>query len=175
MGRDNECKCCQRHLARRSRRPSTMAILGGVAIFLSLTSVAYAASLPRNSVGTPQIRNQAVTAAKVQNGAIGTSQLSPVVRAQLGGTGATGTIKTTVVSVVGVPGPSKTTAVARCPAGSVASGGGVVTNTGAVTNSTPGDQSSDSVAAWTGTIDNTGNPQVVGALMRVYVVCLTIS
>jgi hypothetical protein len=39
-------------------------------LFVALSGSAYAASLPRNSVGTKQLKNHAVTAAKVASGVI---------------------------------------------------------------------------------------------------------
>jgi hypothetical protein len=40
--------------------------LGMLALFVALSGTAYAASLPRNSVGTPQLKRNAVTSAKVK-------------------------------------------------------------------------------------------------------------
>ena len=41
--------------------------LGFLALFVALSGTAYAATLPRNSVGTPQLKNRAVNSAKVRN------------------------------------------------------------------------------------------------------------
>jgi hypothetical protein len=54
--------------------------LACVALFIALGGVSYAAALPRNSVGSKQIKNDAVTSAKVKNGSLkaldfGTGQL----------------------------------------------------------------------------------------------------
>lgn len=62
-------------------RPSPALVISSVALFLSLGGVGYAATqLPSNSVGSRQLRNNAVTYKKIQPGAVGnvranTSQL----------------------------------------------------------------------------------------------------
>lgn len=62
-----------------------------LALFVALGGVSYAAvTLPRNSVGNAQLKRNAVTGAKVRSGAIGPSDLTKSVRAQLAKTGATG-------------------------------------------------------------------------------------
>ena len=83
--------------------------------------VGYAAvTLPGNSVGTKQLKNNAVTGAKVKNGSLGTADLSAAARASLqgqtgpagpagatgqaGATGATGAAGAT--GGQGVPGPT---------------------------------------------------------------------
>jgi hypothetical protein len=54
------------------RRPSASLIVASAALFLSLGGVGYAAiSLPRNSVGTNQIRNNAVHGSKINVLAVG--------------------------------------------------------------------------------------------------------
>jgi hypothetical protein len=61
------------------RRPSPAIVISSVALFLSLGGVGYAATqLPSNSVGSSQIRNEAVTYKKIRPGAVG------IVRANLG-------------------------------------------------------------------------------------------
>jgi hypothetical protein len=60
----------KKHL--RFRRPSAAMIIALVALFASLGGVGYAAiSLPRNSVGTDQIRNTAVHGSKINVLAVG--------------------------------------------------------------------------------------------------------
>lgn len=45
-----------------------------LALLLAISGVAYAAGLARNSVGTRQIKNRAVTTPKLANGAVGTKK-----------------------------------------------------------------------------------------------------
>jgi hypothetical protein len=53
------------------RRPSPAMIVALLALFVSLGGVGYAATqLPRNSVGTAQLKASAVTRAKMANGAV---------------------------------------------------------------------------------------------------------
>ncbi len=52
---------------RRPSLPSPAMVIACGALAISLSGVAYAASLPRNSVGTPQLRANAVTGPKVRN------------------------------------------------------------------------------------------------------------
>jgi len=52
-------------------RPSPAMIVAGIALVIALGSGAYAAStLPKNSVGTKQLKNSAVTTKKIKNGAV---------------------------------------------------------------------------------------------------------
>lgn len=61
--------------------------VGVIALFVALGGTSYAATqLPRDSVGTGQIRAGAVTAAKIHNGAITPAKLSPGLNARLRGT-----------------------------------------------------------------------------------------
>lgn len=61
------------------RRPSPAILISSVALFLSLGGVGYAAiHLPRNSVGSRQIRKEAVTYKKIRPNAVG------IVRANTG-------------------------------------------------------------------------------------------
>ena len=81
----------------KPRRPSAAIVVAGVAIVLSTTGGAYAANfniLPFNSVGTPQLENGAVTAAKVHPRTLLASDFRagqlPVARGATGATGPAG-------------------------------------------------------------------------------------
>jgi hypothetical protein len=53
------------------KRPSTATAIAAVALFVSLGGTGYAAmTLPRNSVGTAQLKKNAVTSVKVRNGSL---------------------------------------------------------------------------------------------------------
>ena len=61
---------------RRIKPPSPAMVVAMVALFIALGGAGYAAvSIPRNSVGTSQLRNFAVTPVKIQNNAIKTNKL----------------------------------------------------------------------------------------------------
>lgn len=62
-----------------SRRLSPALVVAMIALFAALagTSIAAVAQLvPRNSVGTAQLRNNAVTSTKIRNGTIGVADLT---------------------------------------------------------------------------------------------------
>ena len=50
-----------------SRRPSPGTVIAMVALFIALAGTAYAATLPRNSVGTAQLKNGAVSGLKLRS------------------------------------------------------------------------------------------------------------
>ena len=61
----------------RRRRPSPAMLVALLALFLAAGGASYAATaLPRNSVGTAQLRNSAVTNPKIANGAVGNHKLA---------------------------------------------------------------------------------------------------
>jgi hypothetical protein len=68
-------------MRKRLRRPSPGLVLGVVALFVALGGTSYAAvvSLPKNSVGTAQLKSGAVTAGKINASA----RLSPVIYAHV--------------------------------------------------------------------------------------------
>jgi hypothetical protein len=60
----------------RPRRPSAALVLSAIALIVSLGGTAYASGLVgRNSVGTKQLRNGAVTSKKIQNKAVTTRKI----------------------------------------------------------------------------------------------------
>jgi hypothetical protein len=63
---------------RRSRPqlpwPSPAMVVALLAVFIALGGLAYAASLPRNSVGSAQIRANAVGSSEIQRSAVGSSE-----------------------------------------------------------------------------------------------------
>lgn len=61
----------------RPRRPSPALVISLVALFLAVAGTSYAAfSLPKNSVGTKQLKNGAVTGSKISNGAVTARKLN---------------------------------------------------------------------------------------------------
>ncbi len=79
-------------IGRTSRRMSYANVTATVALFVSLGGASYAAiTVPAGSIGTPQLRNGAVTAAKVRAGSLVYNDLNPLTRTLLRGqTGAQG-------------------------------------------------------------------------------------
>jgi hypothetical protein len=94
--RDCEVSVCARRFIMRRlllHRPSAATILALIALFVALGSGAYAAiTLPANSVGTKQLKNRAVTAAKVKPHSLLASNFKAgqLPRGATGATGSTG-------------------------------------------------------------------------------------
>ena len=94
-----------------SRRPSAAIVISTAALFMSLGGAGYAAiSIPNHSVGTAQLRHNAVTSNKIKNGAVTFKKINPgsvgIVRAntnqlqvRVSGTCATGSAIATVNQV----------------------------------------------------------------------------
>jgi hypothetical protein len=69
--------------ALRRRRPSSAIVLACAALFVALGETTWAtvsALVPRNSVGTEQLRTGAVTSAKIKNGGVALVDLAPAAR-----------------------------------------------------------------------------------------------
>lgn len=61
----------------RLRRPSAPLVISIVALFFAFGGISYAAfTIPKNSVGTKQIRNNAVTYQKIAPGTIGSARIN---------------------------------------------------------------------------------------------------
>lgn len=80
----------------RGRRPSAAIVISLVALFFALGGASYAAfTLPQGSVGTKQIRNNAVTYQKIEPGTVGSVRINQaLVQTRVTGTcsGTTGAI-----------------------------------------------------------------------------------
>jgi hypothetical protein len=83
------------------RRPSAAIVISCAALFMSLGGVGYAAiSIPNNSVGTAQLRNNAVSYKKIQAGAVGIVRANTrQLQVRVSGTCATGTAIGTINQV----------------------------------------------------------------------------
>jgi len=131
---------------RRLRAPSPALVVSLVALFVALGGTAYAAtSLPKNSVGTTQIKNNAVTSKKIAKGAIG--------------------LQTVMSSPVNLGSNQQNGATATCPAGKKALSGGwdSVGGTFEVKRSEP----TSSNTGWQVIVDN--NP--IATTLTVFAVC----
>ncbi|MGI9557729.1 MAG: hypothetical protein ACR2N5_07295 [Solirubrobacterales bacterium] len=58
------------------RLPSPALFISVIALFIALGAGAYAASLPDNSVGTPQLKNKAVENSKIERRTIGSARIA---------------------------------------------------------------------------------------------------
>jgi hypothetical protein len=120
--------------------------VGLLALVVALSGTAYAASLPRNSVGARQLKKDAVTSSELKNNAVTSRKVKNLslrardfARGQLpagpqGPRGAQGPPGPTSVFIdAGGPGSDQ----ALCPAGEVAVGGGGISDDGFLTQSQP--------------------------------------
>jgi antitoxin component of MazEF toxin-antitoxin module len=64
-------------LARFRRGLTFSNVVSLVALFVALGGGAYALAIPKNSVGTRQLKKSAVTSSKIQNGAVSASKVKP--------------------------------------------------------------------------------------------------
>jgi hypothetical protein len=114
----------------RLRLPSPALALAGLALLVALGGTGYAAIvLPKDSVGTIQLRAGSVTSPKVRDGSLRAVDLAPAARLALkGDKGDPGTAGLSGLETVGASSTfdsSKSkTLVVRCPAGKRLVGGG---------------------------------------------------
>jgi hypothetical protein len=122
----------------RLRPPSPALVVACLALAISLSGTAYAVStaLPRNSVGTLQLKSNAVTSAKVKNASLLKTDFAPgqIPAGPTGPPGPAGASGWQVISGSGVSNStSPKTQQQDCPAGKRTVGGGAVI-TGTSTN-----------------------------------------
>ena len=169
----------------RLRPPSPALVVACLALAVALSGGAYAVStaLPRNSVGTAQLKANAVNSAKVQNRSLravdfATGQIPKGPPGPAGAPGAPGPPGVTGLQQTSSTGPSNSTSKSfqvDCPSGKRAVGGGG-TLTGTTTNtflstSRPTDAGTGWIAAGReSTGGNAGNWAV-----QAWVVCATVA
>lgn len=114
--------------------PSPSVIIATAALAVALGGTSYAVvSIPRNSVGTPQLKANAVTSPKIKDGSVALADLAPAVRAMFGTAGSSGAVGATgpagPTGATGATGPQGpiglTGATGATGASGVASQGGV--------------------------------------------------
>lgn len=126
----------------RLRPPSPALVIACVALAISLSGAAYAVStaVPRNSVGTIQLKNNAVNSAKVKNGSLRGVDFAAgqIPAGPAGPTGPQGPAGMSALQVISGSGASNSispkTEQQNCPTGKRAiSGGAVITGSAANT------------------------------------------
>ena len=141
-------------------------VMATLALFIALGGGAYAATaLPRNSVGTKQIKRSAVTGAKVRNHSLTGADFNQ------------STLKTTVAvtyktaATTAPAGSAANTATAACGPGQQVVGGGVKLDPpgiGLVNDSFPDSNNT----AWTARVGNASNGSTAAQLsFTVYAIC----
>jgi hypothetical protein len=122
----------------RLRPPSPALVVACLALAISLSGAAYAVStaLPRNSVGSVQLKNNAVNSAKVRNASLRAADFAPgqIPAGPAGAQGPPGASGLQLISGSGASNSSSPKSQQQdCPAGKRAVGGGAVI-TGSATN-----------------------------------------
>jgi hypothetical protein len=156
---------------RDHRRPrlSYANVMASIAVFLVLGGGAYAAStLPKNSIGSKQLKNGSITAAKLSASAKRALKGATGPQGIPGPQGAPGATKVIVRSGPFANGDS----TASCQPGEVATGGGGIVNPAEaeswIWNTTPVQLNGQVPTAWEASAENkVGNPSLVQA----YVIC----
>ena len=167
----------------RLRPPSPALVVACVALAISLSGGAYAVStaLPRNSVGSVQLKANAVNSAKVKNSSLRAVDFAPgqIPRGPQGPAGPQGPPGASGLQVISGSGVSNSSSPKSqqqdCPAGKRAIGGGGVI-TGSVTNTfLAASRPTDPGTGWTvtGRESTGGNP---GAwAVQTWVICATVA
>jgi hypothetical protein len=135
-------------------RPSPAMVVAMLALFVALAGTSYAAvKLPANSVGTKQIKANAVVSSKIKNGTLRRADFEPGALPLLRGPqgpqglpgiagpqgprGPEGPPAVTTVDVVDSGAPATSPVEMPCPGGEIATGGGGTTSSGSLTESRP--------------------------------------
>lgn len=144
-------------------------VMATVAVFLVLGGGAYAAtSLPKNSVGSKQLKNGSITPAKLNAGAKAALRGATGPQGIPGPQGAPGVTKLTVRSGAFVKG----TSVASCQPGEVATGGGGIVDPSEaeawIWNTTPVQFSGQVPTAWEASAENKAGAT---SFVQAYVIC----
>jgi hypothetical protein len=167
----------------RLRPPSPALVIACLALAISLSGAAYAVStaLPRNSVGTAQIKNNAVNSAKVKNASLRAVDFAPgqIPTGPQGPAGPQGSPGLSGLQLISGSGASNSSSPKSqqqdCPSGKKAVGGGGVI-TGATTNtfiwtSRPTDAGTGWIAS--GRESTGGNPG--SWAVQTWVVCASVA
>jgi hypothetical protein len=161
----------------RLRVPSPPLVVSIVALIVALGGTSYAAfSLPRGSVGTPQLKNKAVTNGKLAAGSVGPAKIKDgaVTAGKINTSGLTVPSANTLNGIEIVRGPDLTLAPGAqgvqgvvCPTGKVAIGGNGVNNGGVGASINDVRISNGSVAV------HTNNAGATSIVWHGYAVCVS--
>jgi len=168
------------------RPPSPALVVACLALAVSLTGGAYAVStaLPRNSVGTAQLKANAVNSAKVQNRSLRASdfaigQIPKGPQGPAGAAGPQGPPGMSGVQQISSTGPSNSAGPKSfqvdCPSGKRALGGGG-TLTGTTTNTfLTTSRPSDAGAGWVAAGRESSGGNAGNWAVQAWVVCATVA
>ena len=162
------------------RRPSPAMVIASLALIVALGGTSYAAiKLPANSVGTKQLKKNAVTGAKVKNGSLlagdfksGQLPAGPRgpqgVQGPQGAQGPPGPARVPTVTVRSSGAEEPDTATADCNAGEAALGGGGTSSDGLIWDTGP-KEATGTPTGWTAqAVQGDGTSS---AMVQAWVVC----
>jgi hypothetical protein len=167
----------------RLRPPSPAMVVACLALAISLSGAAYAVStaLPRNSVGTVQLKNSAVNSAKVRNATLRAADFAPgqIPRGAQGPAGPQGPPGTSGLQFISGSGPSNSSSPKSqqqdCPAGKRSIGGGAVL-TGSTTNTfLATSRPTDAGTGWLATGRESTGGNAGSWAVQTWVICATVS
>jgi len=158
-------------------------VVACLALGISLSGAAFAVStaLPRNSVGTVQLKNSAVNSAKVRNATLRAADFAPgqIPRGPQGSAGPQGPAGASGLQTISGSGPSNSTSPKSqqqdCPAGKRAIGGGAVI-TGSTTNTfLATSRPTDPGTGWIATGRESTGGNAGSWAVQSWVICATVS
>jgi len=158
-------------------------VVACLALAISLSGAAYAVStaLPRNSVGTVQLKNSAVNSAKVRNATLRAADFAPgqIPRGAQGPAGPQGPAGVSGWQVISGSGPSNSTGPKSqqqdCPAGKRSIGGGAVL-TGSTSNTfLATSRPTDAGTGWIATGRESTGGNAGSWAVQTWVICATVS
>jgi hypothetical protein len=158
-------------------------VVACLALAISLSGAAYAVStaLPRNSVGTVQLKNSAVNSAKVRNATLRAADFAPgqIPRGAQGPAGPQGPPGTSGLQFISGSGPSNSSSPKSqqqdCPAGKRSIGGGAVL-TGSTTNTfLATSRPTDAGTGWLATGRESTGGNAGSWAVQTWVICATVS
>jgi hypothetical protein len=158
-------------------------VVACLALAISLSGVGYAVStaLPRNSVGSVQLKSNAVNSAKVRNSSLRQVDFAPgqIPRGRQGPAGPQGPAGTSGLQQISGSGASNSTSPKSqqqdCPAGKRAVGGGAVI-TGSLTNTfLATSRPTDAGTGWVATGRESTGGNAGSWAVQTWVVCATVA
>jgi hypothetical protein len=156
-------------------------VVACLALAISLSGAAYAVStaLPRNSVGTVQLKNSAVNSAKVRNATLRAADFAPgqIPRGPQGPAGPQGPPGASGLQLISGSGPSNSSSPKSqqqdCPAGKRSVGGGAVLTGSTINTFLATSRPTDGGTGWIATGRESTGGNAGSWAVQTWVVCMT--
>jgi hypothetical protein len=156
-------------------------VVACLALAISLSGAAYAVStaLPRNSVGTLQLKNSAVNSAKVRNATLRAADFAPgqIPRGPQGPAGPQGPPGASGLQLISGSGPSNSSSPKSqqqdCPAGKRSVGGGAVLTGSTINTFLATSRPTDAGTGWIATGRESTGGNAGSWAVQTWVVCMT--